>query len=119
VKKDEEIASLKKEVGTVKTQLAQAKKQSTDYQQQMSELQTQLDNQAKELAQVKTTTATNVAERKKLQQENDILRGIVIRQQKEQAVRDGKRKLVLSELSKLELNSKALVAQIEYLASRW
>jgi Tfp pilus assembly protein PilF len=117
VKKDEEIASLKKEVGTVKTQLAQAKKQSADYQQQMSELQTQLDTQAKDLAQVKTNGATSLAERKKLQQENDILRGIVIRQQKEQAVRDGKRKLVLSELSKLELNSKALVAQIEYLAS--
>jgi tetratricopeptide (TPR) repeat protein len=117
VKKDEEIASLKKEVGTVKTQLAQAKKQSTDYQQQMSDLQTQLDTQAKELAQVKTTGTTTAAERKKLQQENDILRGIVIRQQKEQAVRDGKRKLVLSELNKLELNSKALVAQIEYLAS--
>jgi Flp pilus assembly protein TadD len=117
VKKEEEIATLKKEVGTVKTQLAQAKKQSTDYQQQMSDLQTQLDSQAKELAQVKTTGASSVAERKKLQQENDILRGIVIRQQKEQAVRDGKRKLVLSELSKLELNSKALVAQIEYLSS--
>ena len=116
-KKTEEIATLKKEVTSVKKQLVETKKQSIDYQQQMSDLHGQLDNRAKDLADVKTTSNTTVTERKRLQQENDILRGIVIRQQKEQAIRDGKRKLVLTELNKLELNSKALVTQIEYLTS--
>ena len=117
VQREDEIALLKKDVNTANKQLAEAKKQSATYQQEMGDLQNELETQAKALAQVKTNTTTTVAERKKLQQENDILRGIVVRQQKEQAIRDGKRKLVLTELGKLELDSKALVSQIEYLTS--
>ena len=48
-------------------------------------------------------------------EENEVLRGIVVRQMKQQAVRDKTKQLVLTELAKLEVNSKALIDQIEFL----
>lgn len=114
-KKDEQIASLKKEVSSVTQQLAEAKQQSANYQAQMAEVQSKLDAQAKELAQVKTESAQSAEERKKLALENKLLRGIVIRQQTEQARRDQTKKLVLGELAKLEIQSKSLLQQIDYL----
>jgi tetratricopeptide (TPR) repeat protein len=115
VKKDEEIAGLRKEMTSVKKQLADAQKQSADYQTQMADLQTRLEVQSKELLQTRSDAKTTLAERKKLQEENEVLRGIVVRQMKEQARRDQTKKLVLGELAKLEIQSKALIGQIEYL----
>lgn len=116
VKKEEEIAGLKKEVTSVRKQLAEAQKESAGYQIKMGDLQTKLEAQSKELTLAKTDASTSVAERKKLQDENGVLRGIVVRQMKEQARRDQTRKLVLGELGRLEIKSKALIGQIEYLS---
>jgi tetratricopeptide (TPR) repeat protein len=113
--KEKQIAALKTEMTGVKKQLADAQKQSSTYQTQMSDLQGKLDLQAKELAQLKTDVTTTAAERKRLVEENEVLRGIVVRQMKQQAVRDKTKQLVLTELAKLEVNSKALIDQIEFL----
>ena len=113
--KDKQIAAMKIEMGTVKQQLADAKKQSETYQVHMSSLQAQLDTQAKELAQVKSDAKLSEAERKRLAEENETLRGIVVRQMKQQAVREKTKQLVLTELAKLDVNSKALLSQIEIL----
>jgi Tfp pilus assembly protein PilF len=83
----------------------------------MTELRKQLEAQAKELTQVKAEATMSVAERKKLTEENEMLRGIVLRQQKEQANRDRVKKLVLEQMGKLEINSKALKEQVELLGS--
>lgn len=115
--KDKKIAELTKDVTAVRGQLEDAQKQSADYQTQMNDLRQQLDTQAKELTVVKTEAAAGVAERKKLAEENDLLRGIVLRQQKEQARRDRVKKIVLEQLAKLEVNSKALIDQVELLGS--
>jgi len=48
--------------------------------------------------------------------ENDILRGIVLRQQKQEALRAATKKLVLGELAKLEINSKTLLKEIDFLS---
>ena len=48
--------------------------------------------------------------------ENDILRGIVLRQQKQEAGRAQTKKLVLGELAKLEINSKTLLKEIDLLS---
>ena len=45
-----------------------------------------------------------ILEAQKLSEENDLLRGIVLRQQKEQARRDRVKKLVLEQLAKLEIH---------------
>ena len=113
--KDKQIASLKVEVGNVKQQLADAKKQSDSYQQQMSTLQGKLEVQAKELTQIKSDAKLSETERKRLAEENETLRGIVVRQMKQQAVRDKTKQLVLTELGKLAVGSKALLDQIEFL----
>ena len=113
--KDKQIASLKVEMGNVKQQLAEAKKQSDTYQAQMSTLQGKLDVQATELTQLKSDAKLSDTERKRLAEENETLRGIVVRQMKQQAVRDKTKQLVLTELAKLDVNSKALLDQIEFL----
>ena len=51
-----------------------------------------------------------------MQVENEILRGIVLRQQKQEAMRAQTRKLVLGELAKLDINSKTLLKEIDLLA---
>ena len=113
--KDKQIAAMKIEVGNVKLQLADAKKQSDTYQMQMGSLQGKLEAQAKELTQIKSDVKLSDAERKRLAEENDTLRGIVVRQMKQQAVRDKTKQLVLTELGKLAVGSKALLDQIEFL----
>ncbi len=115
--KDKKIAELTKEVTTVRSQFADVLKQSADYQTQMNDLRKQLDTQAKELTAVKTETGAGIGERKKLADENDLLRGIVLRQQKEQARRDRVKKLVLEQFAKMEIHSKALSDQVELLGS--
>ena len=114
--KDKQIAALKKEVGSVKDQLALARTESTNFQKQMGDLHAKLEEQARQLAQAKADNATGSAERKKMLAENEILRGIVLRQQKQEAVRSATKKLVLGELAKLEINSKTLLKEIDLLS---
>lgn len=115
IEKDKVITDLKKEVGTVKQQLADTQKQSEQYQLQMGELKTKLEATAQQLAQAHTDSSAGATERKKMQDENDLLRGIVLRQMKEQARRDQTRKLVLDQMAKLEVKSKDLLGKIDYL----
>ena len=114
--KDKQIAALKKEVGSVKEQLAQARTDSANYQKQMGDLQSKLEEQGRQLATAKAESAASATEKKKMQAENDILRGIVLRQQKQEAVRSATKKLVLGELQKLEVNSKTLLKEIDLLS---
>ncbi len=114
--KDRQIASLKQEVGSVKEQLAQARKESADYQRQMADLQGKLEESGKQLAAAKAENTANAAEKKKMVEENSILRGIVLRQQKEEAVRAKTRKVVLGEMEDLEVHSKTLLKQIDFLS---
>lgn len=115
-KKDVEIASLRKEATSLKDQLAKAQKESTGYQQQMADLQQRLTQAGTQIAEMKTDGTKSAAERTRLMDENQILRGIVLRGQKEEARRSQTKKLVLSELAKLESKSKVLMDQIEYLS---
>ena len=114
--KDKQIAALKREVGSVKEQLAMARTESANYQRQMGDLQAKLEDQGRQLSQVKADNASGTAERKKMQVENDILRGIVLRQQKQEAVRAATKKLVLGELAKLDINSATLLKEIDFLS---
>ena len=113
--KDAQLASLKKDVTSAKQQLSETQKQSATYQQQMSDLQAKLETQSKDLATIKTDATTGLAERKKLGEENEVLRSIVVREMKEQARRDQTKKLVLGELAKLEVQSRTLLQRIDLL----
>ncbi len=114
--KDRQIAALKKEVGSVQEQLAQVRAESAKYLSQMGDMRTKLEEQGRQLARVKSENAASVAERKRMQSENETLRGIVLRQQKQEAQRAATKKLVLGELAKLEINSQTLLQEIEFLS---
>ncbi|MEA3188297.1 MAG: hypothetical protein QOD99_2127 [Chthoniobacter sp.] len=113
-KKDEEIANLRKEVGETKALLVATQKQSAEYQTSLAGLQKQLDKANSEIAAMQASNATG-AEKKKFAEENDLLRGIVLRQLKEQARREQAKKLVLGELKRLEVQSGTLLQEIDYL----
>lgn len=115
-KKDQEIASLRKEATSLKDQLARAQKESVDYQKQMADLQQRLSQANTQIAEQKVNDSKSAAERTRLLDENNILRGIVLRGQKEEARRAQTKKLVIGELAKLEIKSKTLMDQIEYLS---
>lgn len=115
--KDKTIASLNKDLTNTRTQLADVQKESADFQGQMTKLRQQLETQNKELLQAKADSTTSLADRKKMVDENELLRGIVLRQQKEQARRDRMKKMVLEQLVKLDVNSKAIKDQINILGS--
>ena len=106
--KDKLIALLKQEVVSVKEQLTKARAESANFQKQMGDMQAKLEAQGQELTKVKTDQG-------KLKEENIILRGIVLRQQKAEAQRAATKKLVLGELAKLDIKSKTLLKQIDFL----
>lgn len=112
--KDEEIASLRKEVSATKDLLAATQQQNAQFQSTISDLQNQLDSATSQLADVQAS-GVSAQEKKKYTEENDLLRGIVLRQLKEQARRDQSKKLVVAELQKLDVQSSALLQQIDYL----
>jgi len=116
VKKDQEIASLRKDASSLQGQLAKAQQDSVDYQKQMADLQQRLSQANTQIAEQKSTDAKSVGERTRLLAENDVLRGIVLRGQKEEARRAQTKKLVIGELAKLESKSKVLMDQVEYLS---
>jgi tetratricopeptide (TPR) repeat protein len=113
-KKDEQIAGLKKDVDDAREQLNTALKKNQEYQGSISELQTQLEASNLQLTQLKNGSATS-EERKKLVEENDLLRSIVMRERKEEARRSQEKKLILNELKKLHVQSDVLVEKINYL----
>ncbi len=117
-RKDVAIADLKKEVGNVKKQLADTQKQSATYQTQMADLQAKLESTGKELTVLKTDSAATVVEKKKMTEENELLRGIIYRQMKAEARQAITRKEVLDSLAKLDVKSKDLLKKIDLLGQK-
>ncbi len=115
-KKDTEIASLTKDLSTVKERLAEAEKENKAFADSMNELQDKLEATNQQLAEAKQNAETATEDQKKLTRENEVLRGIVLRQLKEQARRDQSKKLVIDELKRLDLQSDVLNKQLAYLA---
>jgi Flp pilus assembly protein TadD/predicted nucleic acid-binding Zn-ribbon protein len=113
--KDKEIADLRKQVGDTKTLLASAQQDRDNVQSSMSDLQQQYDSTSAELTELKANNGVNAAEKKAMTEENDLLRGIVLRELKEQAHRNEAKKLVMSELSQLQVQSDTLLKRIDYL----
>ena len=114
--KERQIGVLRKEVLSVKEQLNLARVESADYQKQMGVMGSRLEAQGRQLTELKAETVANATEKKKMVAENEILRGIVLRQQKQEAQRAATKKLVLGEMSKLEIHSKTLLKEIDFLS---
>ncbi len=114
VKKKEELAGMQTELTSLKTQLATSRDQNDKSATTITELRKQLDDGARHLEELKSTgtTSEDVA---RMTRENDLLRGIVMRQLKDQARRIQARDLLNDELKRLEVQSDELNKQVEEL----
>ena len=111
----EELVEVKQRVAQLQQQLAESQKQNQYLVARIGELWVQLDETGAQLQNAKLT-GKNSEETDRLIKENELLRGIVVRERQEEARRDEARKLVLAELDRLKIKSDALNQEIELLA---
>ena len=109
-KKDAEIGQLKGQISTLQGELTSLRQQSATYQKQVSELTLQLKE-------VQGEMAKSTPESPEMQAENQMLRGIILRQLRNQARQQAAKDAVIAELKKTENASKALLEQVEELSS--
>ena len=109
-KKDAEIGQLKGQLSTLQGELTSLRQQSATYQKQVSELTLQLKE-------VQGEMAKSTPESPEMQAENQMLRGIILRQLRNQARQQAAKDAVIAELKKTENASKALLEQVEELSS--
>lgn len=120
--KAEMIADLQKNLDSVRTELSSAQTMLKDDRERFDKLQAVNDQLLKEYDQVTGALAAvqlgsvTAAEAKLLQQENEVLRGIIMRQIKEQARREQAYRLAQEEVQRLEIKSDTLNDRINELA---
>ncbi len=114
-KKEQEIADVKREVEQLRQQLAASQKQNKDFETTVADLHAQLDDASAQLDKAKLAGASS-EETARLTKENEVLRGIVLRERQVEARRDQAKKLMLAEFDKLQIKSETLNKQIEFLA---
>ncbi len=110
---DNRISELRVRLREVEGELTAARKENAAYRDQMSSLEKRL---AEAKAQLEATPLP--ADNPVLAEENKTLKTIVIRQLRQQVYRARARNLLLSELAKLEINSKALLQYIDQLEGK-
>jgi len=122
--KQEMIASLQADLDTVRGDLTSAQDRLKSDRERFDQLQTvndqllrQYDEVTGELASIKLGEVT-AAEAKLIQQENELLRGIIMRGLKEQARREQAYRLAQEEMDRLEVRSESLHDRISSLAQR-
>ncbi|HEY5704483.1 MAG TPA: tetratricopeptide repeat protein [Terrimicrobiaceae bacterium] len=111
--KDRVIGSLRSEVRAANDKLLEAKARIGKGDDQLSQLRKQLDEASGRLAQAEA----NSTDEKKVALENELLRGIILRQIKEQTKRDDARKLIEHEIEASNVNSDAIRQQLTVLGA--
>lgn len=106
-RKDKEIADLRGQLTGLQGQMAELRKESATYQTQVAELTKQL----KELQ--AGGMEGKMAATPELTQENELLRGIIMRQLRTQHRQQAAKDLMIAELQKMENASKDLIKQVE------
>ena len=120
--KAEMVAGLQKDLDKVRAELAGAQTQLQDDRERFDKLQAVNDQLLKEYDRVTGALAAvqlgevTAAEAKLLQQENELLRGIIMRQINEQARREQAYRLAQEEMQRLEIKSDTLNDKINELA---
>jgi Tfp pilus assembly protein PilF len=120
--KEQVIAGLQSSLDTVRAELVEAQNKLRDDRQRFDQLQLVNDQLLKEYDEVTGALAAvqlgdvTAAEAKLIQQENEVLRGIIMRQIKEQARREQAYRLAQEEMDRLEIKSDTLSDKIIQLA---
>lgn len=105
-RKDKEIAELRGQLTGLQGQLADLRKESATYQTQVADL-------TKQLKEVQSGMEGKIATTPELTQENEMLRGIIMRQLRTQHRQQTAKDLMIAELQKMESASNDLVKQVE------
>ncbi len=105
-RKDQEIIALRGQLTGLQGQLAELRKESATYQTQVAEL-------TKQLKEVQGGMEGKMATTPELTQENELLRGIIMRQLRVQHRQQAAKELMIGELQKMENASNDLVKQVE------
>ncbi len=113
--RDKELALLRKQVTDAQKALDTSDKKNATLQLEIGELQKKVADYSKQIAQFKADSKASAEERKKMEDENRLLQGIVMRVLQEDANRAQRKKMIQSEVSKLHIQSDALLQQINYL----
>lgn len=114
-KTEQELAEVKRQLEQLRQQLTVSRKQNQDFEVTIADLRSQLDDATGDLEKAKLTGG-NPEETARLTKENELLRGIVMREREEEARREGAKKLMLAEFDKLKIKSDTLNQQLELLA---
>lgn len=114
--KDKLIATLQSDLNSVNDRLLEAQAQVTRSEEQAKSLQKQLDEVSGELAQLKLNP-TPSKEEANLVTENELLRGIILRQIKDQTARDEAKKQLDEEIAKLQIKSDVIGRQLAVLGA--
>ena len=114
--KRQESETLRTELTVIREQLSAAKDRNDRSDTTITELRAQLDQTSKDLAELRKQGATS-EEVQRMTRENDLLRGIVLQQLKEQAKREQAKKLLTQELARLEIQSKTISDQVAALGT--
>lgn len=118
--KEKELATAREEAGKFQKELLAAQQQLTSIQQELktrddryNELKKQLDQKNEEIVALQKK---GMPDGGKIVAENELLRGIVLRELKAEARRQQLRKLVMEDLNKLKVKSETLSLQLRKLA---
>ncbi len=111
--KDRAIASLQSDLHTANDKLLEAQARISRGDDQLGLLHKELDETSGQLAQLEL----NPTDEKKLAMENELLRGIILRQIKEQTKRDDAKKLIEQEIGTPNVNSDVIRQQLTVLGA--
>lgn len=112
---DKVVAALRSDVNSLNDRLLEARTQIAIRDDQIKKLASQLDEASGEIARIKLNPEPTSEEKRALS-ENDLLRGIILRQIKEQGERDAARTALTQELSNLQVKSETVSRELEVLA---
>jgi Flp pilus assembly protein TadD len=113
IQRDQTIASLQNDLRAANEKLLDAQAQISSGDEELSQLRKQLDETSSELAQLEL----NPSDERKLAMENELLRGIILRQIKEQTRRDEARKRIEQEIGTLNIESGLIKEQLAVLGA--
>jgi tetratricopeptide (TPR) repeat protein len=113
--RDTELATLRKKVTETQNALTSSDERNITLQAEIAELQKRVGDYSKQIAQFKADKTASLEERQRMESENKLLQGIVMRVLQEDANRSQRKKMIQSEISKLHIQSDALLKQINYL----
>lgn len=113
--KDAEITALKKQVTETQKALEASTDKNTNLQSEVGELKKKIEDYSKQIQQAKTDKTASAEDRRKMEEENKLLQGIVMRVLQEDANRSQRKKMVQKELDRLQVQSDVLLKQINFL----